>query len=109
VTNLDHVSIVTYTSQNGKSAFNDSIDQSLSLFYWLWILGTRIEEVYGHAKTAMLIALLAVGSRSLDFAFDRGGVGSQEWAMVYSGFFVSYVTGTIGFAERLTRGQLNCS
>jgi len=43
--------------------------------YWLWILGTRVEEVYGHAKTAMLIALLAVGSSSLDFAFDRGGVG----------------------------------
>jgi len=61
--------------------------------YWLWILGTHVEEVYGHAKTAMLIALLAVGSSSLDFAFDRGVSGSQEWVTVYSGFFVSYVTG----------------
>lgn len=43
--------------------------------YWLWILGTLVEQVYGHAKTAMLIALFAVGSSSLDFAFDRGGVG----------------------------------
>jgi len=43
--------------------------------YWLWILGTIIEEVYGHAKTALLIAFLAVGSSSWEFALDRGGVG----------------------------------
>ena len=43
--------------------------------YWSWILGTIIEEVYGHAKTALLIAFLAVGSSSWEFALDRGGVG----------------------------------
>ncbi len=43
--------------------------------YWLWILGTIAEEVYGHAQTAMLIILLAVGSSSWEFALDRGGVG----------------------------------
>lgn len=43
--------------------------------YWLWVLGTPVEKVYGHAKTALLIALFAVGSSSLDFALDRGGVG----------------------------------
>jgi membrane associated rhomboid family serine protease len=43
--------------------------------YWLWVLGTVIERVYGHTKTALLIVFFAVGSGSLDFAFDRGGVG----------------------------------
>ena len=43
--------------------------------YWLWVLGTVVERVYGHAKTILLLALLAVGSNSLDFAFDQGGVG----------------------------------
>lgn len=43
--------------------------------YWLWILGTPVERVYGHAKTLSLFALFAFGSNSLDFAFDRGGVG----------------------------------
>jgi membrane associated rhomboid family serine protease len=43
--------------------------------YWLWVFGTVVESVYGHAKTALLIVFLAVGSGSLDFAFDRGGVG----------------------------------
>lgn len=43
--------------------------------YWFWIFGTSIEKVFGHAKTAALILLLAVGSGSLEFAFASGGVG----------------------------------
>jgi membrane associated rhomboid family serine protease len=43
--------------------------------YWLWILGTVVERVFGHSKTILLFALFAIGSNSLDFAFDRGGVG----------------------------------
>jgi len=43
--------------------------------YWLWILGTVVERVYGHGKTVLLILLFAVGSNALDFAFDQGGVG----------------------------------
>ena len=43
--------------------------------YWLWVFGTIIEQVYGHLKTAALIALFAVGSGALQFAFDVGGVG----------------------------------
>lgn len=43
--------------------------------YWLWILGTVVERVFGHAKTVLLLTFFAIGSNSLDFAFDRGGVG----------------------------------
>jgi membrane associated rhomboid family serine protease len=43
--------------------------------YWLWIFGAVVERVFGHAKTALLLAFFAIGSNSLDFAFDRGGVG----------------------------------
>jgi membrane associated rhomboid family serine protease len=43
--------------------------------YWLWVLGTAFERVFGHSKTVLLLTLLAVGSNSLDFAFDRGGAG----------------------------------
>jgi membrane associated rhomboid family serine protease len=43
--------------------------------YWLWILGTVVERVFGHTKTILLFVLFAIGYNSLDFAFDRGGVG----------------------------------
>ena len=43
--------------------------------YWLWVFGSLIEEVFGHAKTAALIVLFAVGSSSFEFAFALGGVG----------------------------------
>lgn len=43
--------------------------------YWLWIFGTRVEQVFGHAKTALVITLLALGSGSAQFALDNGGVG----------------------------------
>jgi len=43
--------------------------------YWLWVLGTTIERVFGHFKTVLLFLLLAIGSSSLDFAFAQGGVG----------------------------------
>jgi GlpG protein len=41
----------------------------------LWIFGTRIEGILGHAKIGFLIFLLAVGSGSFDFALSHGGVG----------------------------------
>jgi GlpG protein len=43
--------------------------------YWLWVLGTTVERIYGHLRTALLILLFAIGSGSLDFAFAQGGVG----------------------------------
>jgi membrane associated rhomboid family serine protease len=43
--------------------------------YWVWVFGTLIEEVYGHAKTAGLILLFAFGSGAFEFAFSTGGVG----------------------------------
>jgi membrane associated rhomboid family serine protease len=43
--------------------------------YWLWFFGTSVEKIFGHARTAGLFVVLAIGSNSLDFAFDRGGVG----------------------------------
>ena len=43
--------------------------------YWLWILGTRVEAVYGHFKTLALIVVLAISSNSFEFAFSASGVG----------------------------------
>lgn len=43
--------------------------------YWFWVFGTLVEQVFGHAKTAGLIVLFAVGSSALEFAFLRGGIG----------------------------------
>lgn len=43
--------------------------------YWLWLLGTRVEAVYGHLKTLALILALAIGSNSFEFAFAAPGVG----------------------------------
>jgi membrane associated rhomboid family serine protease len=43
--------------------------------YWLWVFGTLVEQVYGHLKTAALLALFALGSGAVEFAFALGGVG----------------------------------
>jgi len=43
--------------------------------YWLWVLGTTVERVYGHLRTALLLVLFAIGSGSWDFSFAEGGVG----------------------------------
>src|SRR5215469_662239 len=43
--------------------------------YWLLVFGAKVEEVYGHGRTASLIVVLAIGSSALDFALDSGGVG----------------------------------
>lgn len=43
--------------------------------YWLWVLGTLIEQVYGHLRTVALILLFAIGSSAFEFAFSSGGVG----------------------------------
>jgi membrane associated rhomboid family serine protease len=43
--------------------------------YWLWVLGTVLEEVFGHAKTAALIVLFAVVSMAAEYAIFQGGVG----------------------------------
>lgn len=43
--------------------------------YWLWVLGTVLEEVFGHARTAALIVLFAVVSMTAEYALFDGGVG----------------------------------
>ena len=43
--------------------------------YWLWVLGTVLEEVFGHVKTAALIVLFAVVPMAAEFALFDGGVG----------------------------------
>ena len=43
--------------------------------YWLWVFGTLIERVYGHARTFLLFILLGVGSNAFEFALASGGVG----------------------------------
>jgi len=43
--------------------------------YWLWFLGTRLEEELGHVATLLIILVLAVGSAAAQFAFSVGGIG----------------------------------
>ncbi len=43
--------------------------------YWLWILGTTIEDVFGHALTLALVVVFAAGSAAGEYALFRGGIG----------------------------------
>jgi membrane associated rhomboid family serine protease len=43
--------------------------------YWLWVFGTLLEEVLGHARLLGIIALFAVGSAAAEYAMTNGGVG----------------------------------
>jgi membrane associated rhomboid family serine protease len=43
--------------------------------YWLWVLGTLVEEVLGHAATLGIMCLLAAVSSAAEFALMGGGIG----------------------------------
>jgi membrane associated rhomboid family serine protease/Flp pilus assembly protein TadD len=42
---------------------------------WLWVLGTKVEETWGHVATLATFVVLAVGSGAAEFAFANGGIG----------------------------------
>src|SRR5215831_3501277 len=41
----------------------------------LWVFGTLLEEVLGHARLLALVALLAAGSGAAQYAVHAGGIG----------------------------------
>ena len=43
--------------------------------YWLWVLGSFVEETFGHFFTLGLIVLFAAGSAGAEYAVLKGGVG----------------------------------
>jgi membrane associated rhomboid family serine protease len=57
--------------------------------YWLWIFGTTVERVLGHARTLALILLFAYGSGALEYAFSSGGIGLS--GVVYGLFGLLWV------------------
>lgn len=52
----------------------DVLHLAFNLF-WLWVLGTTVEAVFGHLKTAGLVLLFASGSGAAEYAVLDGGVG----------------------------------
>ncbi len=42
---------------------------------WLWLLGTLVEESFGHLRTLALFVLLAAGSMAAEYALFGGGIG----------------------------------
>jgi GlpG protein len=75
--------------------------------YWLWALGTTVERVYGHLRTALLILLFAIVSNAFDFAFAQGGVGLS--GVGYALFGLLYVLSRHDerFKESLDKGTEN--
>lgn len=75
--------------------------------YWLWVLGTTVERIYGHFKTILLILLFAFGSSSLDFAVSQGGVGLS--GVGYGLFGLLYVLSNHDerFRESLDKRTIN--
>ncbi len=43
--------------------------------YWLWVFGTLLEEVLGHARLLGLVCVLAAGSAAAQYALDTHAVG----------------------------------
>ncbi len=56
---------------------------------WIWLFGTLIEEVLGHARTAGLALFLGVGSGAAEYAIQDGGIGLS--GIVYGFFSLLYV------------------
>lgn len=56
--------------------------------YWVWVFGTRVEQIYGHLKCAGIFLLLAFGSSLAEFTLFNGGVGLSGvgyglWGMLW--------------------------
>jgi GlpG protein len=43
--------------------------------YWVWTLGSLVEEVFGHVKTFLIVVLFAGVSSAAEYAFLHGGIG----------------------------------
>lgn len=43
--------------------------------YWLWKLGTAVEQRFGHLRTLALLVLFAIGGSLLEYAFTGPAVG----------------------------------
>jgi membrane associated rhomboid family serine protease len=43
--------------------------------YWTWVLGSVVEEEFGHVRAALIIAILALGSGAAEYALYEGGIG----------------------------------
>jgi Rhomboid family len=43
--------------------------------WWLWILGTTVERVFGHLKTVLLFLLFAIGPNAFQYGFSDSGAG----------------------------------
>jgi membrane associated rhomboid family serine protease len=43
--------------------------------WWLWILGTTVERIFGHLNTILLFLLFAIGPNALQYAFSDPGAG----------------------------------
>ncbi len=59
--------------------------------YWFWVLGTVLEETFGHFRTALMVVMLGIGSAAFEFAFLEGGIGLS--GVVYGLFGVIWVLG----------------
>ena len=57
--------------------------------YWLWALGSLIEEVWGPFRTLCIFLALAIGSSAAEFAVGVGGVGLS--GVVYGLFGMLWV------------------
>ena len=43
--------------------------------YWLWVFGTLVEQVFGHVRALLLLAIFAAGSAAAEYAVFEGGIG----------------------------------
>jgi len=57
--------------------------------YWMWTLGTLIEETYGPFRTGLLVIVLAAGSGAFQFGLESGGIGLS--GVVYGLFGLLWV------------------
>jgi membrane associated rhomboid family serine protease len=54
--------------------------------YWIWVLGTYIEDEFGSLRAATLMLVVGVGSSAAEYAFDVGGIGLSGVAYGLFGF-----------------------
>src|ERR1700731_4846646 len=77
--------------------------------YWLWVLGTLIEQVYGHLRTVALILLFAIGSVRSNLLFPPAESDSRVSAMACSDCSGFFPNETNAFAMQSMRGPFNSS
>jgi membrane associated rhomboid family serine protease len=70
--------------------------------YWLWTLGSIVEQAFGHVRTAIFYTVVAAGSALAEMALFEGGIGLSG-----VGYGLVALVGMLAWRDERYRGAID--